>query len=310
MKSKKPPMNFRFRYFILASVFVHAVVLSILYLSPLLKDSLSIFPHKPELVEISFLETPTKNEKIINPTSVVESDSAAANNELSENAKFLSEKSNSVKKETKAKSGTQFHNARQGKKTSNEPQLLKQQKVNPSVANIKSEKFDTSDKSEIFEKSFDAYASISKKNVPIQQQNENISGSTDSSTTNDNLENIQDDLMTRLNTKEYKYFGYYSRIKKQLNQWWVPKVQQKFTKILSQGRTVASEENKITKLVIILNDVGNLVKVQVLAESGIRELDDAAIEAFRSAAPFPNPPKGMVESDGTVKIRWDCIVEG
>ena len=115
--------------------------------------------------------------------------------------------------------------------------------------------------------------------------------------------------MTRLNTKEYRYFGYYSRIKSQLNQWWVPKVQQKFTKMLRQGRTIASADNKVTKLVIILDDSGKLVKVQVMAESGIKDLDDAAIEAFRSAAPFPNPPKGMVDKDGLVKIRWDCVVE-
>jgi protein TonB len=79
--------------------------------------------------------------------------------------------------------------------------------------------------------------------------------------------------------------------------------------MMRQGRTIASENSKVTKLVIVLNGQGNLVKVQVLAASGVRDLDDAAIEAFRQAAPFPNPPKGMIERDGTVKIRWDCVVE-
>jgi protein TonB len=39
------------------------------------------------------------------------------------------------------------------------------------------------------------------------------------------------------------------------------------------------------------------------------DLDSAAVEAFRQAAPFPNPPKGMVEADGTIKIRWDFVLE-
>ena len=147
------------------------------------------------------------------------------------------------------------------------------------------------------------------KKAEKKQQAQVGSSSDLGSTTNDNLEKIESDLMTRLNTKEYRYFGYYSRIKSQLNQWWVPKVQQKFTKMLRQGRTIASEDNKITKLVIILDNSGHLVKVQVLGESGIKDLDDAAIEAFRQAAPFPNPPKGMVDKDGLVKIRWDCVVE-
>jgi protein TonB len=60
---------------------------------------------------------------------------------------------------------------------------------------------------------------------------------------------------------------------------------------------------------IVLNSTGNLVKIQVLADSGILDLDDAAIEAFQKAAPFPNPPNGIVEGDGMVRIRWDFILE-
>ncbi|HPI41531.1 MAG TPA: TonB family protein [Pseudobdellovibrionaceae bacterium] len=52
-----------------------------------------------------------------------------------------------------------------------------------------------------------------------------------------------------------------------------------------------------------------MVKVQVIGDSGIQDLDDAAIEAFKAAAPFPNPPKGVVENDGTVQIRWDFVLE-
>jgi protein TonB len=46
-----------------------------------------------------------------------------------------------------------------------------------------------------------------------------------------------------------------------------------------------------------------------MSESGITDLDEVAVEAFRLAAPFPHPPKGMVDGDGTIKIRWDFIVE-
>ncbi|MES3036928.1 MAG: energy transducer TonB, partial [Bdellovibrionota bacterium] len=104
-------------------------------------------------------------------------------------------------------------------------------------------------------------------------------------------------------------FTYYERIRKQLSQHWEPKVKEKMRTIFRQGRTIASEEDHITKLLIILNDKGNLVNVQMLGESGVQDLDDAAIEAFKSAAPFPNPPRGIIESDGTVKIRWDFVLE-
>ena len=33
------------------------------------------------------------------------------------------------------------------------------------------------------------------------------------------------------------------------------------------------------------------------------------MEAFQQAGPFPNPPKGMLDADGFVRIRWDFILK-
>lgn len=289
-------LRFGFSRFVVASILVHIALFCLLTLSSQFESK----KNKTEIIEIAFVDKGIEKIKMINPVLIVESDSAAANNELSENAKFLSEKSNTVKKETKAKLGKKFYNAAKPTESLNQ----KQKQILPKEKS-------QAGRPQLFNNSFDAYSSLSKKATANQEFQKPQSGSKseDISTTNDNLAKIENDLMTRLNTKEYRYFGYYSRIKTQLNQWWVPKVQQKYTKMIRQGRTIASEENKVTKLVIVLNETGYLVKVQVMAESGIKDLDDAAIEAFRSAAPFPNPPKGMVDKDGLVKIRWDCVVE-
>ncbi len=72
---------------------------------------------------------------------------------------------------------------------------------------------------------------------------------------------------------------------------------------------IASSQDRITRVVIVLNEQGTLVGVQVIGASGVQDLDEAAIEAFRAAAPFPNPPKGIVDQDGKIKIRWDFILE-
>lgn len=301
MKHEHRPKNFSFlRFgfsrFVVASILVHISIFCLLFLSAQFESK----KNKAEIIEITFVDKENEKIKTINPTQIVESDSADANNELNENAKFLSEKSNTVKKETKASSGNKFQNAKKSAPTLNQ----KQKQFLPKAKSQAS-------RPQLFDKDFDAYSALNKKTTISQEFQKLQPGarSEDSSTTNDKLDEIENELMTRLNTKEYRYYGYYSRIKTQLNQWWVPKVQQKYTKMIKQGRTIASEENKITKLVIVLNEAGHLVKVQVMAESGIKDLDDAAIEAFRSAAPFPNPPKGMVDKDGLVKIRWDCVVE-
>lgn len=125
----------------------------------------------------------------------------------------------------------------------------------------------------------------------------------------DYLREVDQGLETMLSTKEFKYYTYFNRIRRQLSQHWEPKVREKLNKIFRQGRSIASNEDKITKLVIFLNPMGQLVKVQVMSESGIRDLDEAAIDAFRAASPFPNPPQGIVDPDGFVKIRWDFVLE-
>lgn len=301
--------------FIVGSLLLHgALVLALLLTSHFYPNTKT-----ENNIEISFVDETElkKNIDAVNAKTIVETDSKMANNKLDENAKFLSEKSNTVEKETRAKSGLQFKNTNQFKdQIAQKAQAPQAEQKNVATKNQKSnEKQNT--KRDIFATDYDPYSALNKKMDQQQQaaaeklQQRQLAAQqySEASTTNDNLQNIENEFMTRLNTKEYKYFGYYNRIKTQLNQWWVPQVQQKFHKMMKQGRTIASEESKITKLVIVLNGVGNLVKVQVLAESGVRDLDEAAIEAFRQAAPFPNPPKGMIDSDGTVKIRWDCVVE-
>jgi protein TonB len=129
------------------------------------------------------------------------------------------------------------------------------------------------------------------------------------SQTDDHLKDVQTGAETILSSREFVYYAYYSRIKDRLRLYWEPKIKEKMNRIFASGRKIASEEDRITKLVIVLDQAGKLIKVQVLSESGLKDLDDAAIEAFQAAAPFPNPPKGIIESDGTIKIRWDFVIE-
>lgn len=301
MRSKQQ----HFHFFILASFAVHAGILVALVFTSLSSNKSQV--PKNDVIEISFDEVtvvPVAAEKkkaaLPEPKQVVESDIANANNQLSEKSRFLSDRSNTVTKETRAATGMKFKNIQAPNRAATAPSPTKaeaQQATNRTA------------EQKLFGDSFNAYKAVAQKQEAEQQKAAQRALASVGSTTNDNLEGLSDDLITRLNTREYKYAGYYHRIKEQLNSWWVPGVQEKFTKMMQQGRTIASEENKVTKLIIVLNPQGNLVNVQVLAESGVRDLDDAAVDAFRSAAPFPNPPKGMIDSDGTVKIRWDCVVE-
>ena len=116
-------------------------------------------------------------------------------------------------------------------------------------------------------------------------------------------------METLLSTREFIYFAYYERIKNKLRQYWEPKIKEKMQRAMREGRAIASSSDRVTKVIIFLDAKGTLVKVQVVDGSGVRDLDDAAVEAFRAAAPFPNPPKGIIGPDGFVTINWDFVLE-
>lgn len=128
------------------------------------------------------------------------------------------------------------------------------------------------------------------------------------SSTNDFVPNVPLGDMTELNTVEYKFYGFYHRIRQRLEQFWGRSLQDKAQELVKQGRRIASSEEMITSLQITLDDDGEIVAIKVLGTSGVKELDDAAIESFNEAGPFPNPPKDLIV-DGKVTIQWGFVVQ-
>jgi hypothetical protein len=127
------------------------------------------------------------------------------------------------------------------------------------------------------------------------------------SSTNDHVEDIPLGDMTNMNTVEYKYYGFYHRIRQRLEQFWGRSIQEKAAHLAKNGRRVPASDELITALVITLDDHGEIVAIKVKGTSGIKELDDAAIESFNDAGPFPNPPKDLVV-DGKVTLEWGFVV--
>jgi protein TonB len=217
---------------------------------------------------------------------IVEQDQTPINNEKPKKEAFLSAHDQRVERETRASEHGEFQNHHQQKTSKAGGQQQTQTK--PTLKDF-----------------------LGKDALAKHQEAKQGDGKQDAqaSQSNDYLKNVDVGNETMLNTREFKYFTYYSRIRKQLAQYWEPKVRQKVGQMFKQGRKIASTQDHITKLLITLNNQGQLVRVQVLDASGVQDLDDAATEAFRAAAPFPNPPQGIVEDDGTVKIRWDFVLE-
>ncbi len=127
------------------------------------------------------------------------------------------------------------------------------------------------------------------------------------SATDDYLKDIVVGSQTLLNTEEYKFYSFYARVREALSAQWSFRVKQELTQIYASGAKLMGNE-KITKVEVRLSSRGDLVQARILSSSGYIELDRAASDAFKAAAPFPHPPKDMVDHRNEVSIKWDFVV--
>ncbi|MCB0376896.1 MAG: cell envelope integrity protein TolA [Bdellovibrionales bacterium] len=240
-----------------------------------------------EWVDVKDLPSPTEMRQVVQQDKTV-------NDEVPVDEYKLSQFDQNVLKETRAAKTGAFKN------TSNTNQGMKQ-KPNPTKPPKK--KFSLNDlKPKMINDDFSA-----EKLAPNPDSPRPSGG--DVSQNDDYLKDVVIGAETLLKTREFVYYSYYNRIKNKLRQHWEPRIKEKIVHILRKGRTIASTNAKITRLVITLDQSGELVRVQVKNASGYNDLDDAAIEAFRAAAPFPNPPAGIVNNNGNIQIDWDFVLE-
>lgn len=99
-----------------------------------------------------------------------------------------------------------------------------------------------------------------------------------------------------LNTTNYPYAGYIERIRRQVNYWW----EQNLDNLPSSVRLTRHQYTSGVE--VVLNAEGALEHIEVSTPSGVVELDDCVVRAFKLAAPFENPPAGLIRPDGRVYL--------
>lgn len=125
----------------------------------------------------------------------------------------------------------------------------------------------------------------------------------------DALGNVASGDVTLLNTREYRYFSFYRRMKDALRNVWRREVELRNAALVANGTLVATDE-MVTALRVELRPDGSLHQVDVVYSSGIKTFDEAALFAFRSVGRFPNPPSGMRGANGNVRLRWEFVIYG
>jgi len=124
--------------------------------------------------------------------------------------------------------------------------------------------------------------------------------------TQDALNNVDDGDETALNSKKWRFASFFNRVKRQVAEHWHPEesYRQRDPTGMIYGR-----KNRYTELRIQLKPDGKLGNVAVYQPSGLDFLDDEAIEAFKQAAPFPNPPRQLIEANGLINFGFGFLFD-
>ena len=67
--------------------------------------------------------------------------------------------------------------------------------------------------------------------------------------------------------------------------------------------------DRYTILIVTLDASGAISAMKVERTSGLAFLDEAAMDAFRRAAPFEPPPPGLLRAEGTVQFPFGFYME-
>ncbi len=137
---------------------------------------------------------------------------------------------------------------------------------------------------------------------PSREQLERIAGGGSV----DHLEEVENGDETALNAKRWVFASFFNRMKRQVAQNWDPQTVWRRTD--PQG-THHGFKTRVTEVRVVLGPKGDLVKIVVTAPSGVQELDDEAVRSFHAAAPFPNPPDGLVSKDGNITFAFSFYFE-
>lgn len=270
------------------------------------------FPERTDAIKVTFLpetapvsqNAPTAAASKLKQQIVQSEDSASS--EKPKSAAFLSDKDRSFDRQTMSRRVDTFQKMGRGNAATNQVaqkgDAKPKQKTQPKEIKLSDLGFASADP---LPKEVSRGPASVESTKGIESGDPNFKGL---SATNDYVEEMALGDFTQLNTVEFKFYGFYHRIRLKLEQFWGRSIQEKASQIFRQGRRLPASDNYITSLRISMNEAGEIIGVQVLGSSGVRELDDAAIESFNKAGPFPNPPSELLV-DGKATIEWGFVVK-
>jgi len=122
----------------------------------------------------------------------------------------------------------------------------------------------------------------------------------------DRLQGVDEGEGTYLNTREWKYAGFFNRVKQAVAEHWDPG--ENLERRDPTGE-IYGHRDRYTIVDITIDASGQLRSASVAQSSGLDFLDLEAVQAVKKAAPFPNPPQALLAEDSTVTFPFGFMLQ-
>lgn len=124
------------------------------------------------------------------------------------------------------------------------------------------------------------------------------------SSISEHITGVEEGDFTALNTDQFTYYSFFARINEQVRNRWIAMVRNYVEGLGAKEQEWLSRQDRQTVVEIVLSSTGEYTRSIMHNSSGDSRLDQTTVDAFRAAAPFLNPPKGMIEGDGYIHLRY------
>ena len=235
---------------------------------------------------------------IVRNTEVKENDLR----ESEDPTKFLSEKTQRVKQQTRAaQSGlTVNRSAQPSLQTTSQAQAKSTEKDEKSLDRFLPSKikFPTAGQDK----------SKAQAKAPVAPLNPNFTEIGSSTLAESLPSDIKVGEITALSTDRYLFYSYFARAQELLWNEWAPHIEDLLTRV--PASMLSSPNNHFTtSLEVWFYPDGTLHSTHLMKPSGIPELDSIAEMSFKNIHRIPNPPKEKIEKDGLLRFQWGLTVE-
>jgi TonB family protein len=119
----------------------------------------------------------------------------------------------------------------------------------------------------------------------------------------DDLRGIEEGDETLLNSRSFRYAGFLNRVKETVARIWVQEVQDEAQRHDPNGQ-IYSYKDRRTVVEFSLDKMGEIRDVRLSVSCGVDYLDRTALDAFKRAERFPNPPPGLIGDQGVVTLPF------